>query len=80
LEGLFDDQVWLRVNSPTNDPYKNDDPFMTVVECLHEKELDNYVDIVGSDDGTYTFLRDKNGTLWYVDDVWSRKELIDKME
>lgn len=84
LEGLFPEEVWNRVNSTPTIDLKMDDAFMRVIECIHPDLKDNMVEIEvteGMEKGEkHEFLRDKDGMLWYVDQVWTRMDIIKRME
>ncbi len=60
--------------------YYNEMPYIRVIEVRHENPEDNFVKLEDDMGGHFSFLRDINGKLFYVDEYWTKTDLINKFE
>jgi hypothetical protein len=75
------DSLSSRVSDEVRDQiFYNEEPHLTVIECAHPDIADNFVDLEDDCGGSTTFIRDVDGTLWYVDDWMTKTDLINRFE
>ena len=62
----------------------HDSPYIRVIECAHPNLEDNEVTVdmqeILGECYTTQFLKDINGDMWYVDDVWDKTQIINSFE
>ncbi len=61
----------------------NEEARFAVIECVHPDFFDNVVslqDDTEERDSTIDFVRDVDGTLWYVDDWMTKEECANRFE
>jgi len=57
----------------------NEIPFMRSIKCVHEYLPDNMV-LLDTAYGPQEFVRDTNGHLWYVEQWFSKAQLVNEFE
>lgn len=57
-----------------------DDPWMVVLTFPHEKMEDNLCSIVDDDGEEHEYARDIEGCLWYLDNWWTKTQVINNFE
>lgn len=74
-EGEFDDQTTKQI-------HWSDDSFMMVLTLPHENFHDNVVSLKTTDkyQTEYEYVRDINGSLFYVADYYSKMDVIKAFE